>query len=199
MKRPKLTKQLNPNTFKDFYWMKWELVDFCSQQGLSTAGMKLELVERIYMFLKTGEIFKPSIKKITTEPDSCKPLKFNTVVVNYKNDPATRKFFIDHIGSHFHFSARVNIYRKQKMTEGVKITYGDLVKEWQKENILRKDKNIQLPIMKSCEYNQFTRDYCQDNPHAKRADMIAAWKQAKTMLGARTYNQWRIKFLRNCS
>ena len=33
-----------------------ELVDFCRNNGLSTAGGKLEITERIAHFLDTGEI-----------------------------------------------------------------------------------------------------------------------------------------------
>ena len=54
--RPTLNRQLDSTTFRDFYWLKEELVDFCRNNGLSTAGGKLEITERIAHFLDTGEI-----------------------------------------------------------------------------------------------------------------------------------------------
>ena len=43
--RPTLNRQLDSTTFRDFYWLKEELVDFCRNNGLSTAGGKLEITE----------------------------------------------------------------------------------------------------------------------------------------------------------
>ena len=40
--RPTLNRQLDSTTFRDFYWLKEELVDFCRNNGLSTAGGKYE-------------------------------------------------------------------------------------------------------------------------------------------------------------
>lgn len=188
-KRPKLTSKLNAETFKQFYWLKSELTDFCVQVGLSSSGMKPEIAKRIYTFLKTGKKLKPG-QAAKGVPDSARPLTPKTIVINYKNDPVTRQFFTKHIGSHFKFSARVNIFRKAALAKGKKITYGDLIKEWLREYELRKDKNVQLPIMQSCEYNQFTRDYYAANPRAPRTAVIAAWKQARTLAGAHTYQAW---------
>lgn len=193
IKRPKLTNRLDPKTFKECYFLKAELTNFCKENRLSTAGMKPEISERIYQFLKTGKKIKFTQEK-NTSCDSDKLLTPKTVVVNYKNDPATRDFFIKHIGKHFKFSARVNIFRKAAIAKGEKITYGDLIKEWLKEHELRKNKSIKLPIMKSCEYNQFTRDYYAENPHAPRKSVIAAWKQARILAGEHTYKHWAKVF-----
>ena len=194
LSRPKLTNKLSAETFKDFYWMKKELTDFCIQQDLSIVGQKPEISERIFTFLKSGKKLKPTTVKITSF-DSEQLLTPKTIVKNYKNDSTTRQFFIYHIGSHFHFSARVNIFRKDSIAAGKKITYGDLIKEWQKEHQQRKDKTIKLPIMSSCEYNQFTRDYYAANPNAPRQKVIAAWKQARLLAGAHTYKAW-LKYIK---
>jgi hypothetical protein len=189
IKRPKLTPNLCAQIFKQYYWLKKELTDFCTQVGLSTAGMKPEIVQRIYTFLETGKRLNP-VRQNTGALDSDKPITLNTPVVHYKNDPKTRDFFIKHIGPHFTFSARVNIFRKDALAQGKNITYGDLIAQWLEEYALRKDKSIKLPIMKSCEYNQFTRDYYVANPNAERKLVIAAWKQARTLVGQHTYQAW---------
>lgn len=54
-----------------------ELVDFCRNNGLSTAGGKLEITERIAHFLDTGEIVLlcANTKKKSTPPAISKMAK----------------------------------------------------------------------------------------------------------------------------
>ena len=54
--RPKLDKNLDGKTFRKFYYLKEELVDFCRRYGLPTSGGKLEIIQRIAHFLDTGEV-----------------------------------------------------------------------------------------------------------------------------------------------
>lgn len=49
--RPKLDKNLDGKTFREFYYLKEELVDFCRRYGLPTSGGKLEITEKIAHFL----------------------------------------------------------------------------------------------------------------------------------------------------
>lgn len=54
--RPKLDKNLDGKTFREFYYLKEELVDFCRRYGLPTSGGKLEITEKIAHFFDTGEV-----------------------------------------------------------------------------------------------------------------------------------------------
>lgn len=54
--RPKLDKNLDGKTFREFYYLKEELVEFCRRYGLPTSGGKLEITQRIAHFLDTGEV-----------------------------------------------------------------------------------------------------------------------------------------------
>lgn len=190
-KRPKLNAQIPAEIFKNFYWLKKELTDFCTSTGLGTTGLKPEIMKRIYIFLTTGKKPKTETIKNSKILDSDKPITPNTPVINYKNDPPTRDFFIKYIGPHFRFSARVNIFRKEQAVIGNKITYSDLIKAWLHEYEQRKDKAIKLPIMASCEYNQFTRDFYAAEPNAERKTVIAAWKKIRSVPGERTYAHWK--------
>lgn len=53
--RPELSLNISVDTFKNYYYLKEELVDFCRQNGLQTSGSKQELTERIACFLETGK------------------------------------------------------------------------------------------------------------------------------------------------
>ena len=54
--RPVLDKNLDSKKFRDFYYLKEELVDFCRKNGLPVSGGKLQITDRIACFLDTGEI-----------------------------------------------------------------------------------------------------------------------------------------------
>lgn len=53
--RPKLDNTLDVNTFKEYYYLKEELIDFCRKNDLQITGGKLELTYRIDNFLDTGK------------------------------------------------------------------------------------------------------------------------------------------------
>ena len=59
MNRPELNITLSADDFRAFYFLKDELLQFCRDNGLSTAGSKLELAERIAVFLTSGERLAP--------------------------------------------------------------------------------------------------------------------------------------------
>ena len=54
--RPVLDRNLDCKTFREFYYLKEELVDFCRKNKLPTTGGKIEITDRIACFLDTGEI-----------------------------------------------------------------------------------------------------------------------------------------------
>ena len=43
--RPDLNTSLDSQTFRQFYYLKEELVDFCKQNHIPTSGGKIELTE----------------------------------------------------------------------------------------------------------------------------------------------------------
>ena len=55
MDRPELNNKLDSKTFKEYYYLKEELIDFCRKNNLQTTGGKIELTDRISKFLDTGE------------------------------------------------------------------------------------------------------------------------------------------------
>ena len=55
MDRPELNNQLDSKTFREYYYLKEELIDFCRKNNLQTTGGKIELTDRISKFLDTGE------------------------------------------------------------------------------------------------------------------------------------------------
>ena len=60
--RPALDRNLDSKTFRDFYYLKEELVNFCRENGLPVSGGKMELADRIAYFLDTGKVLPASRK-----------------------------------------------------------------------------------------------------------------------------------------
>lgn len=196
-RRPVLTSSISVSDFRNFYWYKNELMKFCASHDIPTHGMKHELCVRIEQFLKTGTVPK---KKPSNKPafsfQRTGPLTLSTPVdETYRCNEETREFFKSIIGSHFHFTAHLQAYIKANRDRG--LTYSNLAEEWQAEFERRKDKNYKAPIMKTWEYNQFTRDFLDDKQNKGKSikDAATAWKKIRTNKGPRTYKEYKKKFI----
>mgnify|MGYP003542037653 FL=1 len=64
--RPELNKDLDSETFREFYYLKEELIDFCRENNLHVSGSKIELTDRIVYFLETGKVLKNTYKRKST-------------------------------------------------------------------------------------------------------------------------------------
>ena len=69
--RPSLDKHLDSKTFREFYYLKEELVDFCRKYGLPVSGGKIEITDRIAWFLDTGEILNSLTGKEKSNSSLC--------------------------------------------------------------------------------------------------------------------------------
>ena len=102
--RPTLTKDISVQSFKDFYWLKEELQSFCRKNGISASGSKIEITDRIEIFLRTGEIKKPIRKsKVNKKAEPLADLSLDTVITeNHRCSQDVRAFFKTVIPN-FHF------------------------------------------------------------------------------------------------
>ena len=184
--RPALTKDIHIQSFKDYYWLKEELQAFCREHGLSASGSKTEISERIELFLRTGEIKKPtrassSMKKAVSSAE----LTLDTVITeNHRCSQEVRAFFKSVIPK-FHFSTYIQNYFK----ENVGKTYRDAVDTWVEEEKRKKEPTYKKKIAPQFEYNQFIRDYFADpsNQGKNREVAIEAWNAIKKLPGSNKY------------
>lgn len=182
-------QELTPEYFKNRYWLKMELITLCKTLGLTTPGAKQELLTRIETFIVTGIKTSPVSNTINAVRDSNSPITRNTPVMNYKNDAATRQFFIEQIGKHFRFNAYLRQFTQRNNNE--KLTYGDLVDGWVACEQKKKNPDYQSDIGKQFEYNQFTRDFFLNEKGKSQSDAIQAWKRVKSLSGPKTYEHYR--------
>ncbi|ATP40204.1 cytoplasmic protein [Solibacillus sp. R5-41] len=184
--RPNLTKDISVESFKDFYWLKEELQSFCRENGLSATGSKIELSDRIEIFLQTGEIKKPIRKsRVNKKIESQVDLSLDTFITeNHRCSQDVRVFFKAVIPK-FHFSTYIQNYFKNNVGK----TYRDVVNAWYEEEERQKDPSYKKKIGPQFEYNQFIRDFFADqkNQCKSREEAIKAWNEIKKLSGSNKY------------
>ena len=180
--RPKLNKELDAITFRSFYYLKQELVDFCKENGLPASGCKEDLTDRIAYFLDTGKARKPSPRRISavmigtlTEDTVIEP----NIVCSEKH----RAFFSEKIGKSFSFNVPFQNWLKANAGK----TYGDAIRAY--DRILEEKKQRKTEIGRQFVYNTYIRDFFADNPGKSLHDAIVCWNYKKGLPGTHQYEQ----------
>lgn len=194
MKRPELNNNISIKDFKDFYWLKQELMSFCKERGICRTGGKLELSSRIEKHLTSGEIVtkSQSAKKTSTFNWSKEVLTEETLINDsYRNSENLRTFFKKYIGEHFKFN--VEFIAWVKLNNGK--TLAEAAIKWIEIVETKKDKNNKTVIAPQFEYNTYIRDFMNDNPNLSFKDAVACWKAKRFTSTSRKYLRDDIKQL----
>lgn len=159
-KRPVLDKNLDSKTFRDFYYLKEELVEFCRGMGLPVSGGKVEITDRIAHFLDTGKILSVSTvkKKVIVVSNINEDTK---IEADFICSERHREFFKEHLGSGFSFNVAFQ--------------------KWLKSNTGK------TKIDKQFEYNTYIRDFFGDNQGKSLEQAIKCWKYKKQLQGHNRY------------
>jgi len=185
--RPILDNKISIKDFKDFYWLKVELIDFCRDVGISGSGGKIEISNRISEYLETGKVTIKTKTKKPTLRKSTQPITKDTVIgIEYRSYKEKKDFLKSEIGNKFHFTAHILDYFKENAE---KKTYQDLINEWHKEQELKKDPNRVKVIAPQFEYNTYIRDFLKDNPNKTINEAIKYWKIKKSKPGNNKYSK----------
>lgn len=188
MDRPDLDKNISLEDFKDYYWLKEELVIFCKQIGIDHTGGKIEISERIELFISTGCISGKGNNRIEKKKSDFdwnrEPLSLSTIITdNYKNTQNVREFFSKEIGKNFSFN--VNFMNWMKNNTGK--TLKDAIIEWERINNLKKENKTEIAAQ--FEYNKYIRDFMTDNPDKTIKDAIKYWKLKRAERGSNMYKR----------
>lgn len=181
IERPLLSKGLDAPTFRKYYYLKAELVDFCRTEQLQTSGGKLELTERVAHYLATGE--RISTKRVAKNKAIEAPTMNTTIGPNFGYSETNRTFFEKHIGKKFTF----NVLFQKWLKENPDKTFGDAITAY---HCIKKDrKHTRTIIGKQFEYNTYIRDYFDDNPNGSLREAIACWKYKKGIASHNRYEK----------
>ena len=197
-RRPELNKNISIEDFREFYWLKAELVQFCKKEGLSKQGGKIQIANRIEDYLKTGKkdrnLAKKGRKPISRFNWKIEELSLKTLITdNYKNTENVRSFFQKQVGKKFKFHVPFMNWMKQNTGK----TLDDAVNKWKAIELENKDNKHRKEIAPQFEYNRYIRDFLQENPHKTKKVAIQVWKIKRSMRGDNVYRKSDLKLLRN--
>lgn len=183
----KLTKDLNPEEFWDYYFLKEDLKDFCRQEGLKISGKKQDLERRIVHYLTTGErLNEPSFKQSSSIKVS--EITLDSILgENFKCSEDNRAFFEKELGIGFKFKVKFQKWLKANPDK----TYRDAIDAYH-EIQNSKQKTI---IGKQFQYNQYIRDFFEDNENKSLEDAIKCWNHKKSIKGTNRYEKSDLDML----
>lgn len=180
--RPALDSKLDSKTFRDFYYLKEELVDFCRKNGLPASGGKIEITDRIAYFLDTGKIQSPSSsRKRAAEITDIQ--EDTEIEPDFVCSERHRAFFKEQIGNRFTFNVAFQKWLKNNAGK----TYKEAVAAY--EQILEDKKKGKTKIEKQFEYNTYIRDFFADNQGRSLEEAIKCWNYKKQMQGHNRYER----------
>lgn len=180
--RPILDTNLDSKTFRSYYYLKEELVEFCRENGLPVSGGKEEITDRIAYFLDTGNVKEVSKKKRNT--NNVGNLAEDTIIeANIVCSETHRAFFKEKLGKSFSF----NVQFQKWLKENAGKTYGDAIEAYRM--ILEEKKQGKTKIDKQFEYNTYIRDFFESNQGRSLDDAIKCWKYKKSIQGHNRYEE----------
>ena len=189
--------------FDNGYWYAIEVKAFANEIGVPLASglRKDELEGLIKLFLRTGEVRPPTRKNLSRSGvrDIEKGLDLKLPVVVYTSNKETKDFIVKEAlkvapnlkrksGARY----RLNRWREQQIDKGIKITYGDVVREYVRLNQAH-GSFPQVPSP-SGRYINFLSDFLAGEKNATRAHALKAWQQLKKAEIPKNYREWKKKY-----
>ncbi len=182
--RPELIRSLDSRTFREYYYLKEELADFCRANRLPVSGGKAELTERIACFLETGEVQQPAAKSTAAHKKTASEITRESIIEDgFACTETHRAFFRKEIGNSFSF----NVQFQQWLKKNAGKTYDDAIAAYYE--IREAKKTGRSNIGKQFEYNTYIRDFFADNPGKSLQDAVKCWKYKKSLKGHNRYEQ----------
>ncbi|MEK6337334.1 MAG: SAP domain-containing protein [Acidobacteriota bacterium] len=184
--------------FDNGYWYATDLKEFAQTIGIPSANKlrKDELEKAIKLFLKTGKVKTPTKRNLSPSgvKDVEQGLSLDLRVVTYTNDKKTKAFLEREAqklspglkrksGARY----RLNRWREEQLMKGVKLTYGDVVREYVRLNET-KEPFAQIPQDR---YVNFLSDFLAAESETTREQAIKAWKRLKTLDIPKNYRSWK--------
>ena len=193
----KLSTSMTQAQFDNGYWYATELKEFAKTIGIPSATRlcKDELEKAIKVFLKAGKFESPTKRSLSTlgAKDVEQGLSLSLPVVVYTNNKETKDFLereaqklVPGLKRKSGARYRLNRWREEQLVKGVKLNYGDLVKEYVRLNLTKKP-FAQIPHGR---YINFMSDFLAGERGATREQALRAWKKLKKLDVPKNYHSW---------
>jgi len=173
--RPKIGSIKTGAELRRWYWRKDELIAHARRLGLKTSSGKFVILDRIAYFLDTGE------KSLPAETGAKPTSKFDwqnaalspaTVITdNYKNTQNVRRYFQREFGPEFKF----NIALMDWIKDNVGRTLADACEAYRAIQVQSNTPGFKTKIKSHNQFNQYTRDFLEDNQDLGMDDVRRIW------------------------
>lgn len=175
--RPVLDLRLSAGIFRQYYYLKEELVDFCRKNNLQATGSKSEFSERIAVFLESGKRIRAERKNQKTQ--SAGEIKPNNII----EENFVCSVFKEQVGKSFSFN--VAFQKWLKLNAGK--TYAEAITAYHQILQEKKSAKGKGEIEKQFEYNTYIRDFFAANKDKTLGQAIKCWKFKKSQKGHNKY------------
>lgn len=206
VRRPGLSGEMSVEEFRNYYFLKEELVRFCRETGLSTGGSKAELTERVARFLdglpgdkgvsewssgrraSQDEVLR---RRVANRDETLS--EESVIEEGFVCSERHRAFFREKIGAGFRFI--VPFQRWLKANAGR--TYGEAIEAYREIVRARAEGGSgSTEIGKQFEYNRYVRDFFADNRgRYGLKEAIICWKYKRDLPGHNRYEGADLKVL----
>jgi SAP domain-containing new25 len=193
----KLSKSTTLIQFENGYWYATELKKFAEEIGIPSANKlrKDELEKAISVFLRNGKIEKPTERSLsrTGIKDVDKGLSLRLRVINYTSNKETKAFIerearkiAPNLKRKSGARYRLNRWREEQLTNGIAITYEDLVRRYIELN----QSETGFAKIPHARYINFLSEFFANENEATKEQAIRAWKKLKKLDAPKTYTAW---------
>ncbi|MEO0636682.1 MAG: DUF6434 domain-containing protein [Pseudomonadota bacterium] len=173
--RPAIESISTSAELRRWYWLKAELEARAKELNLSYAGVKFDILDRIAHFLDTGEKVKPRASGRATKSKfdwHSETLTPETIITDsYKNSQNVRRFFRSQMGDGFKFNIEFMAWMKANTGK----TLGDACDEYRAMRQRESAPGFKSQIARDNQFNQYTRDFLDDNPELGMAEVRKYW------------------------
>ncbi|MEL6538503.1 MAG: DUF6434 domain-containing protein [Bacteroidota bacterium] len=180
MARPDFEQITTGAEFNRWYWLKNEMVALCKTMGLPYSGSKFELRDRIMYALDHDGALLPAPKKRTKSGFNWAKAELTpeTVITdNVTFGQNLRRFMKRQVGEHFAFNTDFMAWVKAHVGH----TLAQAVKKWHQLEARKSDPSFRTEIAQHNMYNQYTRDFLDDNPELTPGDARRCWLLKKQL------------------
>ncbi len=181
MQRPDF-KDINSGAeFNRWYWLKQEMVEICRHANLPTTGRKFVLRDRImYALDNNGKVApEPVSKKKTSKFNWAKSeLTLNTIITdNISFGQNLRRFMKSQVDRKFSFNTEFMDWAKNNAGKTLK----DAVDQWLFLEDRKKSPDYKSTIADNNMYNQYMRDFMNDNPNFPIKEVRKYWLKKRQL------------------
>lgn len=174
-RRPPIAQISATSELKRWYWLKDELAAEARRVGVKSTGAKFTILDRLAHFLDAGELTWPGDKKSKKNSDFDwygAALTSQTLITdNYKSTQNVRRFFCEFADPKFKFTIAFMDWIKSN--EGK--TLADALIEYNAQRSSTSIQGHQTDIQPHNQFNQYTRDFLNDNPNAGMDGVHRIW------------------------